>query len=41
MLIFYPEPSDFSSDSDDEVPEIVGVSSDSDVEEFLEFEPVM
>jgi hypothetical protein len=35
------EPSDFSSNSDNEVPEIIEVSSDSEVEEFLEFELAM
>jgi hypothetical protein len=38
--VVYPEPLDSSSDFDDEVPEIIEVSSDSDVEEFLEFELV-
>jgi hypothetical protein len=35
------EPLDSSSDSDDGVPKIVEVFSDSDVEEFVEFEPVI
>jgi hypothetical protein len=33
-----PEPLDSSSDFDDEVPEIIKVLSDSEDEEFLEFE---
>jgi hypothetical protein len=33
--------SNSSSDSDDEVPQIIEVSSNSDAEEFLELEPVI
>jgi hypothetical protein len=40
-LIVDPEPLDSTSDSDDGVPEIIRVSFDSDVEEFVEFEPMM
>jgi hypothetical protein len=35
------KPSDFSLDSSDEVLEIIEVSSDSEVKELKEFEPVM
>jgi hypothetical protein len=35
------EPSDFLSDSGDKVPGMIEVSSDSDVKEFVEFEPVL
>jgi hypothetical protein len=35
------EPSDSSSDSDDGVPKIVEVFSDSDIEALVEFEPMI
>jgi hypothetical protein len=36
-----PEPSDFSSDSSDGEPVIIEVSSNSEIEDFVEFEPVI
>jgi hypothetical protein len=41
MLIVDPETLDSTSYSDDGVPKIILMSSDSDVEEFYEFEPVL
>jgi hypothetical protein len=41
MLIIALGPSNSSSDSDDGVPGIIEVSSDSGVEKFVKFEPVM